>query len=70
MESQPQIPEFRINPEIFHPCVHIPFSIKLMRQLTLHHIGHYQLQKIHINCSVALCLINIVNLTACAFIRS
>ena len=21
MESQPQNPEFRINPEIFHPCV-------------------------------------------------
>ena len=21
MESQPQIPEFRINPENFHPCV-------------------------------------------------
>ena len=22
MESQPQNPEFRINPEIFHPCTH------------------------------------------------
>ena len=21
MESQPQIPEFRINPENFHPCI-------------------------------------------------
>ena len=21
MESQPQNPEFRINPEIFHPCL-------------------------------------------------
>ena len=27
MESQPQIPEFRINPENFHPCnVHIKLS--------------------------------------------
>ena len=23
MESQPQNPEFRINPEIFHPCINI-----------------------------------------------
>ena len=22
MESQPQNPEFRINPENFHPCIH------------------------------------------------
>ena len=22
MESQPQNPDFRINPENFHPCVH------------------------------------------------
>ena len=22
MESQPQIPEFRNNPENFHPCIH------------------------------------------------
>ena len=33
MESQPQNPEFRINPEHFHPCdihliVMIPASIK------------------------------------------
>ena len=21
MESKPKIPEFRINPEIFHPCL-------------------------------------------------
>ena len=24
MESQPQNPEFRIHPESFHPCDHIP----------------------------------------------
>ena len=29
MESQPQNPEFRINPENFHPCnVHIKLSQK------------------------------------------
>ena len=27
MESQPQNPEFRINPENFHPCVNICYSI-------------------------------------------
>ena len=30
MESQPQNPEFRINPENFHPCLidfHIPVNI-------------------------------------------
>ena len=24
MESQPQNPEFKINPENFHPCVYYP----------------------------------------------
>ena len=23
MESQPQNPEFRINPENFHPCIYV-----------------------------------------------
>ena len=29
MESQPQNPEFRIDPEIFHPCIQktvVPYS--------------------------------------------
>ena len=25
MESQPQNPEFRINPENFHPCIFVKF---------------------------------------------
>ena len=29
MESQPQNPEFRINPENFHPCKH-GYSTKLL----------------------------------------
>ena len=27
MESQPQNPEFRINPENFHPCICITLAI-------------------------------------------
>ena len=30
MESQPQNPEFRINPENFHPCIIINFSLGLI----------------------------------------
>ena len=29
MESQPQNPEFRINPENFHPCRHLIFGLIL-----------------------------------------
>ena len=32
MESQPQNPEFRNNPENFHPCVHIVNSSGHLRQ--------------------------------------
>ena len=28
MESQPQNPEFRNNPENFHPCIHCNVSLK------------------------------------------
>ena len=31
MESQPQNPEFRINPENFHPCICIRYSVKALR---------------------------------------
>ena len=34
MESQPQNPEFRNNPENFHPCVHSHYS-KLSKFQTL-----------------------------------
>ena len=30
MESQPQNPEFRINPENFHPCTTLPLSLHLI----------------------------------------
>ena len=33
MESQPKNPEFRINPENFHPCIHGPTSV---------FVGHFQ----------------------------
>ena len=36
MESQPQNPEFRINPENFHPCRHSTltrYSMVLLRSL-------------------------------------
>ena len=36
MESQPQNPEFRINPENFHPCFrHGIFLIKLKQNVFL-----------------------------------
>ena len=31
MESQPQNPEFRINPENFHPCVHVEYLLALVK---------------------------------------
>ena len=31
MESQPQNPEFRVNPENFHPC----YKLKLLQSLLL-----------------------------------
>ena len=34
MESQPQNPEFRINPENFHPCIQktvVPYSFVISR---------------------------------------
>ena len=35
MENQPQNPEFRINPENFHPCVHVSREHWLLK-LTYH----------------------------------
>ena len=35
MESQPQNPEFRINPENFHPCKTV---ITLMKHLSQTHV--------------------------------
>ena len=39
MESQPQNPEFRINPENFHPCI-IPQYIETYGNNTQGHINH------------------------------
>ena len=41
MESQPQNPEFRINPENFHPCC-FKFEIRCDSQLPV------QLQRLHV----------------------
>ena len=32
MESQPQNPEFRINPGNFHPCIYVIHLYKLIKQ--------------------------------------
>ena len=36
MESQPQNPEFRINPENFHTCTTLPLSLHLIVDLVLY----------------------------------
>ena len=35
MESQPQNPEFRNNPENFHPCVHFDTHVFILIQLKM-----------------------------------
>ena len=32
MESQPQNPEYRINPENSHPCIHLAKDLKLQEK--------------------------------------
>ena len=45
MESQLQNPEFKINPEIFHPCIHLVEYIKnkknpeILAELELHSLN-------------------------------
>ena len=36
MESQPQNPEFRINPENFHPCM-LPLQVHVLMFLAISH---------------------------------
>ena len=36
MESQPQNPEFRINPENFHPCITTIFSEQTQQRIKMY----------------------------------
>ena len=39
MESQPQNPEFRNNPENFHPCIPIvEMCVKNMKRMLIMHV--------------------------------
>ena len=52
MKSQPQNPEFRINPENFHPC-----NIIESLTLTISHINVLRRQKIYLMSDLRLLMI-------------
>ena len=48
MESQPQNPEFRINPEYFHPCklIYEPKHSKKLKMWTIEYVKLFLIHRV------------------------